>query len=355
MPSKNKRVAKSGKGDSPSRLNVSLTRFITALDSFKSRRPHRSFKRTRRRDYVRSLELPGYFAFTRNVFTLIRGNLSLFVRLTVLSAILGITLVGVASQSTYSELSKLIDTQDWSNTSVGWSVATQGVALLFLGFTGGFNAQLTDIQQVYAVIVFLLTWLTTVWLLRSLFADHKPKLRDAVYNAGAPIVSTGMIMLIMFIQFVPAIIGGVLFSAAYSSGLLESGVISMLAGIGLVLLCILSVYWAVATFFALIIVTLPGMYPWQAIRSAGDIVVGRRLRLLLRIVWMLAGNALALVIVMLPLVLIDRWIKGLLPVIEPVPVVPVTVSLIGSAIVVWSATYIYALYRKVVEDDASPA
>jgi hypothetical protein len=33
-----------------------------------SRRPHRAFRRTHRRDYVRSLNLPGYIAFTHYVW-----------------------------------------------------------------------------------------------------------------------------------------------------------------------------------------------------------------------------------------------------------------------------------------------
>ena len=32
-----------------------------------NRRPHRSFRRTRKRDYVRSLTLPGYWSFTNQV------------------------------------------------------------------------------------------------------------------------------------------------------------------------------------------------------------------------------------------------------------------------------------------------
>jgi len=47
-----------------------------------------------------------------------------------------------------------------------------------------------------------------------------------------------------------------------------------------------------STFFALIIVTLPGMYPFRAIKAAGDLVVGRRLKILLRLIWMGVGVVL---------------------------------------------------------------
>lgn len=341
------------------RLKSSMMRLremaTSRLAGYLSRRPHRSFRRTRRRDYVRSLSLPGYVAFSLSVMRIIRNNKWLFTKLVAFYALLGVLFIGLASQSSYAELSDLLNEEDWSSLSGGWALVSQGAVLLLLGLSGGVNAELTDIQQVYAVVIFLLTWLTTVWLLRAVLAGQKPKLRDGLYNSGAPIVTTGVVTLILIIQMIPAIAAITLYSAAASSELLDTALISMLAGIGVVLLCILSLYWAVATFIALVIATLPGMYPWQAIRAAGDIVTGRRLRLLLRVIWMFIGNIAALIVVVLPVVLFDKWVKSLLPFIDSVPIVPVAVSILSSAIVIWSATYVYILYRKVVEDDSDPA
>lgn len=299
--------------------------------------------------------MPGYFAFTAHVIGIIRSHKLLFAKLVGFYALLGILFIGLASQSSYDELSDVLNEEDWSEISGAWSVVSKGAVLLLLGLSGGVNAQLTDIQQVYAVVIFLLTWLTTVWLLRAVLAGQRPAFRDGLYNAGAPIVSTGLVILILFIQMIPAIVGTILYSAASSSELLVNGLISMVAGITVALLYLLSLYWAVATFLALVIVTLPNMYPWQAIRAAGDIVIGRRLRILLRLLWLFVGNILALVIAVLPIVLIDKWLKSLFPAISAVPIVPFALSIISSIIVIWSATYIYVLYRKVVEDDASPA
>ena len=121
------------------------------------------------------------------------------------------------------------------------------------------------------------------------------------------------------------------------------------------LLAVLSLYWITGSFMALIIVTLPGMYPWQAIRSAGDLVVGRRLRILYRIVWLLITVFVIWVITVIPVILLDKWLMNLIPALKSAPIVPVVLLLVTSFVTVWSSAYVYMLYRKVVDDDASPA
>lgn len=325
------------------------------IESFLTRRPHRSFRLTKRRDYIRSLQLPGYTAFSFEVFAILRRHKILFLKVILLYAVLGALFVGFSSQSTYAELSNILDDQDLSSLSEGWTIVTQASTLLFIGLSGGVNAEVTDIQQVYSLLIFLLTWLTTVWLLRSILANQKPKLRDGLYNAGAPIIPTGAVLLVLTLQMIPAAAGVILYSAAASSGVLADGFTSMVAGLGAALLSVLSAYWTVSTFIALVIVTLPGMYPLQALRSAGDIVVGRRLRILFRLLWMIIGNVVAIVVVVLPLVLFDKWIKDMFEFFTVIPFVSIGVTLLSSVLVVWSAAYVYILYRKVVEDDASPA
>jgi len=121
------------------------------------------------------------------------------------------------------------------------------------------------------------------------------------------------------------------------------------------MLGLLSLYWMMSTFIALIVVTLPGMYPFQAIKTAGDLVIGRRFRILLRIIWMAITVIVAWVLVMIPVILFDTWLKGLWPAIQGLPIIPFVLLGLGSLTIVWSASYVYLLYRKVVADDAEPA
>ena len=180
-------------------------------------------------------------------------------------------------------------------------------------------------------------------------------MRDGLYGAGAPIISTFFVASLIVLQMLPLALALFGYSSAVSSGLLEGGVESMMFWSVAALLAILSLYWITTTLIALVVVTLPGMYPMQAIRTAGDLVVGRRLRILLRLIWMLLTLALTWVIIVIPIILFDGWLKSVWQAVSWMPIVPVTLLVMGSITIVWIASYVYLFYRKVVEDDALPA
>lgn len=326
-----------------------------ASKRYLSRRPHRSLRLTRRRDYVRSLQLPGYFSFTAHVNKILRQNRKTFALLVLTYSFISFVLVGIASQDTYSSLASTLN--DTSSQILQGNLEEIGNAGALLGtaVTGSFSTTLTDVQQVYAVIITLLVWLTTVWLLRNRLAGHSVKLRDGLYNASAPILSTLVVVLVLVVQLLPLALALIGYGAASSTGLLNGGVEAMLFWFAAAGLALISLYWITSTFIALIIVTLPGMYPFVALRTAGDVVIGRRLRILLRLLWMSLVIVFTWIVVMVPVVLFDSWIKGLIPAIQWLPLVPVTLLIVSSFSVVWAASYIYLLYRKVVADDAKPA
>lgn len=317
---------------------------------FLKRRPHRSFQRTRRRDYVRSLDMPGYFAFSAYVIKTLLSQKRLFGFMALFYIIAGIVLVGLASQDAYGQLSTLLD-----QTASNWDAVGKAGLLLLTTMSGGLNTSFTEVQQVYSALLFLLIWLAVVWSLRVVLAGNKPKLRDALYNSGAPIVSTAIVLLIVVVQLLPIALSVVIVSVASSTGMFDSPTMSIIVSMVAAGLGVLSLYWVTSTIIALVIVTLPGMYPWRAIQTAGDLVIGRRIRILLRLCWMLVCALLFSAAVLLPVILIDRALKHALPVIEWLPIVPVIMALVSAAILMWSAAYVYLLYRKIVEDDASPA
>jgi hypothetical protein len=320
--------------------------------AFLARRPHRSFMRTRRRDYVRSLKLPGYWAFTGEVRAVLWKSKKLFLWLAVIYSVLTIALVSMASQDTYTQLSSTLKTSGGDLFSSGWGKISQAGLLLLSGITGNLSTAPNAAQQVYAVILALLVWLTTVWLLRALLAGHKPRLRDGIYNAGAPLVSSFLVALLLVVQLLPVAIAAIGYSAAVSSDLLSGGVEAMIFWTAAGLLTLLSLYWITSTIFALIIVTLPGMYPMKAIRTAGDIVIGRRLRILYRLLWLIGTVVVAWIIVMIPIILLATWINGI---IAWLPIVPIALLLMSTLTIIWAAAYVYVFYRKVVDDDAAPA
>ena len=358
MPKQNSRKKKS------LALKKSITRTVNSLrlsrsdrfraalkkrqQAFLARRPHRSFRRTRRRDYVVATGLPGYVAFTRQVGRLLRANAILFFFVVVTFSLISLALAGITSQETYRQA------QDLLNESKGeifqGTIGKIGEAglLLLSGFTGG-SSNLSSEQQIYLGLTLLLTWLASIWLLREVLAGRKPRFRDGLYSSGAPIVSTTLIVLVMLIQLIPVGVVSLVYAALAGVGIVSGGFGAMIFAVIAILALTLVLYWMVPSFIALVIVTLPGMYPFAALRAAGDLVVGRRLAILYRILWLLMLIIIGWLVVMVPLVILDGWLKTLWQWYEGVPIVPVLVTTASTATLVWSSAYIYMLYRKLVD------
>ena len=314
-----------------------------------SRSTHRSFQLTRRRDYVRQLTLPGYISFTHYVNKTIWTNRSMFLGLAAIYIILFVILVGIGSQETYKTLVSTL--QETGSSITGGDVSKFGEAgVLFLSIaTTGITETPTESQQIYAVLLGLLVWLTTVWLLRNRLAGHAVKLRDALYNAGAPIIPLFLTVLVLAVQLIPVLLAFIAYSAASASGLLDSGVEAMLFWFGMLFLVVLSLFWATATFFAMIIVSLPGMKPMEALRSAGELVMGRRVRILLRWLWMLLVAIVVWACILIPIILLDVWLSSVWTSFDTVPLVPITLGILSTLSVIWISSYVYLLYRKVVD------
>lgn len=336
-------------------IKKSFTKFKKRIDSYLKRRPHRSFRRTSRRDYVRSLNLPGYWAFTSYVRKTLWDNRKTFILLALVYAILTVLIVGVASQDTYKTLTDTLNATGGDALNGGFGEVGKASLLFLTAATGGISQTMSEAQQIYAGLIMLLAWLTSIWLLRNILAGNKVKLRDGLYSAGSPILSTFIVSMVLLVQMLPFALALIGYGAAAASGLLDGGVESMLFWVVAGLLTILSLYWMTSTFLALVIVTLPGMYPFRAIKIAGDLVIGRRLRILLRLLWMAFGVAIIWALVMIPIIMIDGWVKSMWSAVGWIPTIPFVLLILSSITVVWSSSYIYLLYRKVVADESAPA
>lgn len=318
-----------------------------------ARRPHRSFRRTRRRDYVRGLAIPGYWAFSAEVIGHLRRYKGTFIRLAVLYALLSAVLVGLASQDVFNQLRESLSGADVFNG--GFGQISQAGLLFTATMMGSLNAPSANgTQGSIGLILVLIVWLTTVWLIRAQLGGGSPRMRDGLYQAGSPIIALFMVTLYAVVQLIPAAIGAILAGglAAFSDSL---GAIGALGWLVVILLFTLSLYWLTSTFIAAVVVTLPGMYPWQAIRISGDLVIGRRLRILLRVLWAFLQLAAVWLVVMIPVLLLVIWLGSMWSWIAAAPIIPVLLLLLTTASVIWLSAYIYMLYRKVVDDGSAPA
>jgi hypothetical protein len=322
--------------------------------AFLARRPHRSFRRTLRRDYARSLRLPGYHAFTLQVYRELRAHKKTFLLLVIGYGLATVILGGVTSQATYAQINELLQDSASTLDADGWGQVGRAGLLLLATFASG-PGNLTADQQVYLAIILLFVWLSTVWLLREFKLGRKPVLRDALYNSGAPFISTLLLLVVLVCQLLPIGIVALVYAALSSVGIVGEGFGSMLFWACAAVVAALVLYWVTSTVIALVVVTLPGMYPLRAMKAAGDLVVGRRLRIMYRILWALGTVGLAWVVVMLPLVLLTTWLTSMWAWVANVPILPIVAALLSALSVVWVSAYVYTLYRKVVDDGAAPA
>jgi len=320
------------------------------IKAYKNKYPHRSFRLSRKRDYDRPLVLPGYISFTIEVTRTLWKYKKTFAGLIFVYVVAYAILVGLQSQQTITSLTDTLKETSGDFFTGGWGAISQAGLLLLNIASSGVSAEATEAQQIFSVILFLMIWLATVWLLRNLLAGHKVKLRDGLYNSGAPIFATAFIGFVILVQLIPVAVAFLAYSAATGSGLIDAGGAgAMLFWIGVSLLVVLSLYWITSSLFAMIVVTLPGTYPMKAIQVAGDLMLGRRIKMLTRWLWMGLMVVLTWIVIMIPVILIDMAVKSAWPAINWLPVIPVVAVLIAASSTVWVSAYVYLLYRKVID------
>ena len=125
----------------------------------------------------------------------------------------------------------------------------------------------------------------------------------------------------------------------------------MLFFAAMLLLFSISIFWVIGSFFAMIIVTIPGTYPMKALRIAGDMVSQRRLAILKRVLFLLFIVAVLWFVIVIPVIILMNWLISVNEIFTKIPVVPITMLLMSCFSCVFSSTYIYTLYRRIVDGD----
>ena len=314
-------------------------------------RLHKSFRRSYREDYVRDLEVPGIMYHIFATFKIIFKNWKLFLPLLILVVLLSVLFVGLMSEDTYRQFQDVLDetTKQMNLGDIG-NFAKSGLLLISTVTTGGLSGQSSESATVFAVIIFLIIWLTTVFILRHRLAEHKLKLRDALYNAMTPLLSTFVVFIIAVIQCVPLFILIIVLSAALQTGFLDTPFYALVFFIFAALMIILSTYLLSSSLMALVAVTAPGMYPMRALHASSDLMAGRRIRFILRLVALILALAVIWVIVLLPLIFFDllmrqfEWTAN-------VPFVPVCLLTMTCFTGIYISTYLYLYYRWMLNYD----
>lgn len=313
---------------------------------------HKSFRRSYREDYVRPLETPGLLAHTFAALRLIFRNKKLFIPLILLAVFLSITLVGLMSEATYRQFQDVLDQTEaeLAGGEIG-NVAKAGLLLISTITTGGLSGSSSESAMVFFVLIFLIVWLVTIFILRHILAGHKIKLRDALYNAGAPLVPTFIVLAIIFLQCIPLFILIIVHSAAVTTGFLETPFYALVYFVFALAMLATSGYFLSSSLMALVAVTAPGLYPIRAMRAASDLMAGRRIKFCIRLIYLLISTVFIWVLVMLPIILIDMGLKSSFEWLTGAPIVPVALVIMTCFTFVYLAAYLYVYYRWMIRYD----
>lgn len=331
-------------------------RFLEAKGKVKEKRGervrlHKSFRRSYREDYKREIEVPGITYHVFAAFRVIFKNWKLFLPFLVIVVILNAVLVGIMSESTYTQFQDILDqtSVQIAGGDIG-NVAKAGLLLISTVTTGGLSGDSSEAAAVFGVIIFLIMWLTTIFLLRHRLAGHKVKLRDGLYNATAPLISTFVVFAIAVIQCVPIFFLIIVYSAAVQTDFLATPFYALVFFIFAALMILLSSYLLSSSLIALVAVSAPGLYPLKALGAASDLMMGRRVKFILRLVALLIAVVIMWVIVMLPLILFDLWMKTF-EWTAGIPFIPICLNVMTCFTAIYITAYLYLYYRWMLNYD----
>lgn len=312
---------------------------------------HHSFRRSYREDYERPLNVPGLLHHAMTTLKLLTKHWRTFLLLALLIVGLNIILVGLMSQESYKTFQTNLDESiDESGVANVGKVAKASLILISTVTTGGLNNGMSEAQQIFAIILFIVVWLVTIYLLRHILAGHKVKLRDGLYNALTPMISTLLIFAVLMFYLIPIFIFIIIYSAAVATEFLNTPFYACLFWAFSALLFVLSLHLVPGALLGLVAVSAPGMYPLFALRTATDLIQGRRIKLIIRLVFAAFFVGLFWIIIMIPLILLDQWLKSMWGWFEGVPFISFFLLLMTTFTAIYFTAYIYLFYRRMLDD-----
>ena len=214
-----------------------------------------------------------------------------------------------------------------------------GVAILLL--TVGTTGFLKEAAGVFIVLVFLILWLVTIWLVRQIMAGHKVKLRDGLYNAMTPLISTFVVLVVVIVECVPIFLIVIAYSAAMETGFLTAPFYALLFWGFVAVMVTISGYLLSSSLIALLAVTVPGVYPFKALVMAAELMRGRKVRFVLRILALVLVLAVIFAVIVLPLSSLG----------VPAEVLAVVVEIVGCFGCIYLSVYLYLYYRWVLDNE----
>ena len=261
--------------------------------------------------------------------------------------VLDILLIGIANEESYSQFREILS-QNGDNQMGNFAKA--GVLLFSAVTTGGFAGQVSDSAITIGAVLFLVTWLTTIFIVRHKMAGHKIKLRDGLYNAMTPLVSTFAVALVVVLECIPILFLIILDSVTVKTGFLSMPFYALLFFGFALLMLLISGYLLASSLMALVAVSAPGLYPVDALRTASDLMAGRRMKFIIRLIALLLTVIIIWVVVMVPLIMFDLALKNY-EWAANIPFMTICFTVIVFFTEIYAAIYLYLYYRWILDYD----
>ena len=323
----------------------------TSKKNTKQPKLHKSFKRSYREDYVKSFEVPGIMQHFFETFKILFKNWKLFLPFLIIVVLLNILFVGVMSESNYSQFQNVLNE---TNKQVGGgemnSFSKAGLLLISTITTGGLSGNSSEAAAIFSVIVFLIIWLVTIYLIRHILAGHHVKLRDGLYNAMTPLISTFVVFAVAVIQCIPIFLLIIAYSAAIQTDFLSTPFYALLFLVFAILMIVLSGYLLSSSIIAFVAVSAPGLYPLPALRTASELMMGRRIKFIIRLIALIILFIIIWAVIMLPLIMFDLWMKSF-EWTAGIPFIPICLTIMTSFTCIYATAYLYLYYRWMLDYD----
>lgn len=294
-------------------------------------RPYRSFRPSKRIKHP-TKELKGAFKIAREALAILVRNWRPFAGMLLVYLLLTIVIVNGFGVSTGIGEVKEIITDDLYGSS---NIAVNGITLLDYLFSAS-TTPASEAGGVYQMLLLVMVSLAAIFTLRQLHAKKAVTARGAFYSGMYPVIPFILVVLVIFLQLLPLLIGLWLYSVVVQGGIAITLAEQFLWGMLTGLFALLSLYMVTSSVFALYIVTLPNMRPMQALRSARELVRYRR--------WTVMRKVLTL-----PMLLTVFIAAVVLPLIFTIPSLAdwAFLTLILLALIM-AHSYMYALYRELL-------
>lgn len=226
-------------------------------------------------------KLPSSFYLLGDSFRFLSEHIKILAGITAVYAVLYVVLVRAGSSFDVDGTNELIRDSLGDNDILNNTVLT-GTLISSGGSTNSASGGL------YSFILLIIGTLAFIWAIRHLMARTKFRIRDAYYKGMYPIIPFVIVLFVISLQLIPFVVGGFLYSTAEINGLISTIFERVLFVILWGGLAALSAYWLANSLMAIYAVTLPDIYPMQALRSTKQVVKTRR--------WTVLSRMLVLVI-----------------------------------------------------------